>query len=38
MKRIKVVRIAVARSELISLTPILANMAVKAAKKAESNA
>ena len=32
------VRIAVAKSELISFTPILANTAVSAAKRAESKA
>ena len=32
------VRIAVAKSELISLTPIFAKTAVRAAKKAESKA
>ena len=36
IKRITVVRMAVARLELMSLTPTLAKMAVRAAKKAES--
>lgn len=36
--RMMVVRIAVARSESTSFTPILAKIAVRAAKKADSNA
>ena len=36
--RMIVVRMAVARSEFISLTPTFTKMAVNAAKKAESNA
>lgn len=37
-RRMTIVRMAVARLELTSLTPILAKMAVRAAKTAESRA
>jgi hypothetical protein len=38
INKIKIVRIAVAKSELIPLIPIFARIAVRAAKKADSKA